>query len=235
VRKLGWADHASVWLAKICDSSPSVPLKFVSIKILTVDTTAAVISNMLAEADCWEVVTSSNPNHTGHKHCREMFLAKSSHGPHICFVADVLGTVLMGLRLSQPDEAFPVSVVKRIVKQTLLALDYLHRDCRLIHTDLKLIDNTMVSFNQADALIERHLQLNPSEIYEPRIEPDLSPDPIITVKTQPLPNFGLNPDLSNLNIRLIDFGHANPIDKHVQDEVQPLVLRAPEVILGHAW
>jgi len=110
----------------------------------------------------------------------------------------------------------------------------------------------MVSFNQADALIERHLQLNPSEIYEPRIEPDLSSDPIITVKTQPLPNFGLNPDLSNLNIRLIDFGHgtepshvqrticklactANPIDEHVQDEVQPLVLRAPEVILGHPW
>jgi len=46
-----------------------------------------------------------------------MFLATSKHGPHICFVADVLGTDLMNLRLSQPDEAFPVSVVKRIVKQ----------------------------------------------------------------------------------------------------------------------
>jgi len=73
----------------------------------------------------------------------------------------------------------------------------------------------MVSFNQVDALIERHLQLNPSEIYEPRIEPDLSPDPIITVKTQPLPNFGLNPDLSNLHIRLIDFGHGTE-PSHVQ-------------------
>ena len=109
----------------------------------------------------------------------------------------------------------------------------------------------MVSLNHADA-IERHLQLSPAEIYEPRIELDLSPDPIITVKTQCLPNFGLNPDLSNLNVRLIDFGHgaesshsthhlltdnhkANPINNHVQDEVQPHLLRAPEVILGHAW
>ena len=77
----------------------------------------------------------------------------------------------------------------------------------------------MVAFTLPDALIEHHLQLSPSEIYEPRIEPDLSPDPIITVKTQPLPNFGLNPDLSNLNIRLIDFGHGTKSSPYTMNEL----------------
>lgn len=51
-----------------------------------------------------------------------------------------------------------------------------------------------------DNAIEEEPQRHPSTIYEP----DLSPDPIITVKSQPLPSFGLDQDLSNLDVKLID-------------------------------
>ena len=37
----------------------------------------------------------------------------------------------------------------------------------------------------------RLLQDTPSATYEPRIEPDLSPEPIITVKSQPITHFGV--------------------------------------------
>jgi serine/threonine-protein kinase SRPK3 len=57
-----------------------------------------------------------------------------------------------------------------------------------------------------DETLKAFLQEYPSESYEPRIEPKVSPDPIITVKSQPLPNFGLCEDFSNIRIKLIDFG-----------------------------
>lgn len=114
-------------------------------------------------------------------------------------------------------------------------------------------DNVLICLDQEDAAITRLLQEIPSAIYEPRIEPDVSPDPIITVKSQPLSNFGRQ-DTSNFNICLIDYSHgkrllhgtngfssvssstATPTNKHIQRwHVQPTLLRAPEVILGHPW
>ncbi|KAG2120501.1 kinase-like domain-containing protein, partial [Suillus discolor] len=128
----------------------------------------------------------------------------------------------------------PVATAKRIVKQTLLALDYLHRECGLVHTDVKP-DNTLICVDHMDEALTRLLQEIPSASYEPRLEPDLSPHPIITVKSQPLSNFGFREDASNLNICLIDYGHATPIREHLLEKVQPTLLRAPEIILSHVW
>jgi serine/threonine-protein kinase SRPK3 len=69
-------------------------------------------------------------------------------------------------------------------------------------------DNILICIDNEDAAITRLLQETPSVTYEPRIEPDLSPDPIITVKSQPLLNFGLQQDASKLNFCLIDYGHG---------------------------
>ncbi|KAG8804964.1 hypothetical protein FRC17_005798, partial [Serendipita sp. 399] len=66
--------------------------------------------------------------------------------------------------------------------------------------------NILVSFGNKDEEISRYLQEFPSETYRPIIEPEISPDPIVTVKSQSLPNFGLDPALSNLSIQLSDFG-----------------------------
>jgi serine/threonine-protein kinase SRPK3 len=224
----------------IHDSASDVltPPKYVAIKVLTVNATAGVLNNHTKEINNIKLITSTNPQHPGHKHCltlRSAFLATSKHGPHICAVTDVLGSDLRQLQSIQPGGVFSVPVVKRIVKQTLLALDYLHSECKLVHTDVKP-DNTMVSLANADAAIQAYLEQHPSATYEPRNEPDLSPDPIITVKSQPLPNFGLDPTLSNLDVRVIDYGQAASVaDGLLTGEAQPVLLRAPEITLGHPW
>jgi serine/threonine-protein kinase SRPK3 len=75
----------------------------------------------------------------------------------------------------------------------------------IICSDLKW-ENILVRFDHDDEAITKFLEDYPSATYEPRIEPSFSPDPITTVKSQPLPNFNLRDDLSNVNICLIDFG-----------------------------
>lgn len=62
--------------------------------------------------------------------------------------------------------------------------------------------------NASEATTADYLDKNPAAIYEPKIEPALSPDPIITVKSQPLPNFGLDPSLDNLVIKMADYGES---------------------------
>jgi serine/threonine-protein kinase SRPK3 len=59
--------------------------------------------------------------------------------------------------------------------------------------------------------IASYLVDHPSTTHPPRDAPFLSPDPIITVKSEPLPNFGLRPDLSNLHVDLMDFSAGKPV------------------------
>ena len=55
-------------------------------------------------------------------------------GDHVSLVTDVCGSDTLQLQESQPNGALPVHVIKRIIKHTLLGLDYLHRECGVIHT-----------------------------------------------------------------------------------------------------
>ncbi|KIM44308.1 hypothetical protein M413DRAFT_433710 [Hebeloma cylindrosporum] len=219
VRKLGFGTGSTVWL------------RFLAVKVLTVNLTAGVLYDKYWALSSARRVTDANPNHPGYQHCqtlRDAFICNSYHGPHMSLAFDVLGSNLLSLQRAQPTGVFSLHSTKRIIKQVLLALDYLHRDCGLVHTDVKP-QNIMVSMNVSDATIAEYLDKNPAELYEPRIEPDLSPDPIITVKSQPLPDFGLDPTLSNLVVKLADYG------EDVNQRCQPILLRAPEVILGHPW
>ncbi|KAF8478755.1 kinase-like domain-containing protein [Gautieria morchelliformis] len=236
VRKLGWATNSSVWLARTLGSP--YPTKYVAVKVLTVNATLCVVDGYIPdERKNLNAIQAAKRSHPGYKHCLQLydvFIEKSYHGPHICFVTNVLGSHMNSLRRRQLNgHAFPAATAKRIVKQTLLALDYLHRECGLVHTDVKP-DNTLVLIGNQDAAISQFLQENPSTNYEPRIEPDLSPDPIITVRSQPLPNFGLKEDASNLDVCLIDLGSATPAKQNLE-QAQPVLLRAPELILGHPW
>lgn len=236
VRKIGWASNSNVWLARTLGNA--YPAKYVAVKVLTVNATAGVAQGFLREVDSLRTIKTANPDHPGHQHCLRLYdviTERSRHGPHICIVTNVLGLNMVGLRRLQPNgRAFPVAVTKRIVKQTFLALDYFHRECGFVHTDVKP-DNVLVCLDYEDEAINRLLEETPSATYEPRFEPTLSPDPIITVKSQPLPYIDLRKDASNLKVCLIDYGQATPAKEHRVELVQSVLLRAPEVTLGHGW
>ena len=50
---------------------------------------------------------------------------------------EVLGKNLLAMIKQYDYRGIPVPLVREITRQLLLALDYMHRICKLIHTDLK--------------------------------------------------------------------------------------------------
>lgn len=55
----------------------------------------------------------------------------------VCMVFEVLGENLLGLIKRHQNKGVPMHLVKQIAKQIQLWLDYMHRRCGVIHTDLK--------------------------------------------------------------------------------------------------
>lgn len=60
------------------------------------------------------------------------FTVIDRHGPHLCLVFEALG-VFNG-SIYYPGQNLPVPLVKDIARQLLVALDFLHRECRIVHT-----------------------------------------------------------------------------------------------------
>ena len=50
---------------------------------------------------------------------------------------EVLGKNLLSLIKKYDYRGIPIPIVREIIKQVLIGLDYLHRICNIIHTDLK--------------------------------------------------------------------------------------------------
>jgi serine/threonine-protein kinase SRPK3 len=77
------------------------------------------------------------------------FIYEGPYGRHFCMVFEILGVNLLqvikgdsfkGVRLFHlkiNTSKLPLHICKKIAKQVLIGLDYLHRICKVIHTDLK--------------------------------------------------------------------------------------------------
>ncbi|KAF9471267.1 kinase-like protein [Pholiota conissans] len=262
VRKLGYGSSSSVWLVRSDEYVyvhyfAEAKTRYLAAKVLTVKS-SIVPEPWDPDAPC-ELMSAiricmENPKNPGYAHCirfHDSFVCQSRHGYHSTFLFDAMGSDMATLQAKQPNRAFSSLVTKRIVKQVLLALDYIHRECDRVHTDVSL-RNIMVALNTSDETIAEYLEKRPFETYEPLIFPSISPDPIITIKSQPLPDFGLVPSLDNLHVKLCDYGESEfsalfhrtrqtPCKAIVDvctdsvSECQYIHRRAPEIILGHPW
>lgn len=106
-----------------------------AIKILSAHATK-VQGSLANELDILRCINSNNTKaHPGRKHLTTLldnFTVTDHHGPHLCLVSEASGA-FKGPIYDQGRNLL-VPFVKNLARQLLLALDFLHRECGIIHT-----------------------------------------------------------------------------------------------------
>ncbi|KAK3996368.1 kinase-like domain-containing protein [Cladorrhinum sp. PSN332] len=150
VRKLGWGHFSTVWLSRDNTTGKHVALKVVR-------SAAHYTETAIDEIKLLNKIVQANPNHPGRKHVVSLldsFEHKGPNGTHVCMVFEVLGENLLGLIKRWNHRGIPMPLVKQITKQVLLGLDYLHRECGIIHTDLKP-ENVLIEIGDVEQIVQK--------------------------------------------------------------------------------
>jgi len=133
IRKLGWGHFSTVWL---CWDRKSA--RFVAMKV--VKSAKHYTETALDEIKLLTNVRESDPSDPFRLKCVQLlddFKVAGINGQHVCMVFEVLGHNLLKLIIRSNYRGIPIANVKLITKQVLQGLDYLHRKCQIIHTDIK--------------------------------------------------------------------------------------------------
>jgi serine/threonine protein kinase len=133
IRKLGWGHFSTVWLCWDRKSS-----RFVAMKV--VKSAKHYTETALDEIKLLTNVRESDPSDPFRLKCVQLlddFKVAGTNGTHVCMVFEVLGHNLLKLIIRSNYRGIPIANVKLITKQVLQGLDYLHRKCQIIHTDIK--------------------------------------------------------------------------------------------------
>jgi len=154
--KLGWGHFSTVWLCEDLQRKDDSPV-YVAMKVQKSAThyteaacdeiellTLAAQSKAKPEWSESRVPDSTPddpskwiPKYTGVVQLLDYFEHHGPHGKHVCMVFETMGPNVLALIKKYNFKGVPMEVVRKVTLHTLIGLDYLHRVCGIIHTDLK--------------------------------------------------------------------------------------------------
>ncbi|KAI3161482.1 hypothetical protein DTO012A9_8978 [Penicillium roqueforti] len=219
VGKLGFGVSSTVWLARDMDYR-----RYVTLKIFIKSTTMG--QQLDDELKIYKRIESAPRNHAGRKYVRSLLDSFDINGPedkHRCLVHPPLWESMLDFLFRNPVQRLPTPILAVTLHRLFLALDYLHTECKIIHTDIKA-DNIM--FGIADDSVFRDFEND--ELQDPCPRKELDGRTIYTSSVLRTPKDVGAPVLC-------DFSSAVMGDEQHTEDIQPDIYRAPEVILQVPW
>ncbi|KAG6069688.1 hypothetical protein E4U16_007491 [Claviceps sp. LM84 group G4] len=219
VGKLGYGITSTVWLAR-----DLVECRHVTVKLFG-ESKAIPIQDI--ELNAYKRIENTSIDHPGRHAVRSLLDSFDIDGPngrHRCLVHPPLWESIFDLRHRNPVEKLPEPVIAHVLKRLFLALDLLHQECNIAHTDIK--ENNILL--EADEAVFRAFEQ--AELDEPCPRKELDGRTIYESRELNIPRVIGAPVLC-------DFGSAIPLDDGTDrwKKIQPDVYRAPEVILDIPW
>lgn len=165
IQKLGWGHFSTVWLAQKETTREYVALKIQRSKDTHTESAVDELE-MLTElrkheedAEWVEFLSGFEreyPRHVNARLCRPLLLLDNFahfgiHGKHMCSVFELMGPNLLDViqHYEYKEKRMPLWLVKKITRDVLLGLVYLHERCKIIHTDLKP-ENIMIKLEHSE-------------------------------------------------------------------------------------
>lgn len=155
LQKLGWGHFSTVWLAKDTKFNTFVAVKVQKSSQHYLDAAYDEVE-ILQELSKynndpeWEtsvrqywrekpekVSNGITMNHSQVVQLLNSFIHHGPNGRHFCMVFEIMGVTLLEIIKRYNYQGIPLPYVRIMAKQILIGLDFLHRMCRIIHTDLK--------------------------------------------------------------------------------------------------
>ncbi|CAD8199089.1 unnamed protein product [Paramecium octaurelia] len=184
IQKLGWGHFSTVWLAKDFKYDTYVALKiqksashYLEAAYDEVEILQKVAQNVqnpvwiqsLKEYYAEEGRTHFNRDDTHTVQLLNSFVYKGPYGHHFCMVFEILGVNLLEIIKRYNYKGCPMDIVRKMAKQILIGLDYLHRICGVIHTDLKP-ENVLLCLSDEEIKdIVENGQLTSNQLFSDRI------------------------------------------------------------------
>ncbi|KAJ5286359.1 hypothetical protein N7524_001665, partial [Penicillium chrysogenum] len=207
--KLGWGSCSTTWLARDLKGK-----KYVALKVY--------IHNSVfhRELPFYEhIATHMSSDHPGRENIRRIhdsFTVTGPDGRHIVLVQEPGCISLFDLKDRMPETRFPEGMVKAILTELLQALDFLHTECKAVHTAC-INDSENAKFKR----------IEDSEMTSPSARKPVSNERTIYLSRAVLPEEG--------PLRLSDFGEARIGPGPYNYPAMPMPYRAPEIVLGVPW
>ncbi|KAH9841134.1 putative CDK4/6 [Rhodofomes roseus] len=218
VGKLGYGAFATVWLCRDLVEHRHVALKIGACHAL---------SGELSVSKYLKTIRTSHAGSILVRQTLDEFEITRQAQKYQAIVYSPLAITLRGFRKMFRDQALSVQLLRLVLKHIFIALDFLHTEARVIHTD---IQEKNILLGLDDNTAEDDLNKFEQQEFESPSPRKIDGDRVIYTSRPLVPriyNYG--------RPVLCDLGEARFGEYNRMADIQPYQYRAPEVILDIPW